>query len=87
HAGCYSMFLSALLGNANYTPNNINTKAEVHLGAGPAITKIVLTCTADVPGLGAEEFEKLANEAKAGCPVSKALAGVGEIVLNASLAG
>ncbi|MEZ4709533.1 MAG: OsmC family peroxiredoxin [Caldilineaceae bacterium] len=87
HAGCYSMFLSALLGNAKYTPNSINTKAEVHLGDGPAITKIVLTCRADVPGIGADEFAKLANDAKAGCPVSKALAGVGEIVLDAALAG
>lgn len=86
HAGCYSMFLSALISGDGLTPTSINTTATVHLGDGPAITKIELDCEAVVPGLDAAKFAELADQAKAGCPVSKALAGVGEIVLNAKLA-
>lgn len=86
HAGCYSMFLSALISGDGLTPTSINTTATVHLGDGPAITKIELNCEAVVPGLDAAKFAELADQAKAGCPVSKALAGVGEIVLNAKLA-
>ncbi|MEZ4726314.1 MAG: OsmC family protein [Caldilineaceae bacterium] len=85
HAGCYSMFLSALITNNGLTPTRVHTTATVHLGAGPAITKIELNCEADVPGIDAAKFAELADQAKAGCPVSKALAGVGEIVLNAKL--
>ena len=85
HAGCYSMFLSALISNNGMTPDSINTTATVHLGDGPAITKIELNCEASVPGLDDAKFQELATQAKAGCPVSKALAGVGEIVLNAKL--
>ena len=86
HAGCYSMFLSALLSNNGYTPTRIETTAAVHLGEGPKIHKIELTCEAEVPGIEAEAFADFAAQAKAGCPVSKALGGVDEIVLNASLA-
>ena len=85
HAGCYSMFLSALISNNGMTPTSINTTATVHLGEGPAITKIELDCEASVPGLDDAKFQELAAQAKEGCPVSKALAGVGEIVLNATL--
>lgn len=85
HAGCYSMFLSALISGEGMTPDSINTTATVHLGDGPAINKIELDCEASVPGLSAEQFAELAEKAKAGCPVSKALSGVGEIVLNAKL--
>ncbi|MCB0032606.1 MAG: OsmC family peroxiredoxin [Anaerolineales bacterium] len=88
HAGCYSMFLSALLSNNGFAPTKISTTADVHLGrddAGPAITKIVLTCEATVPDLTAEQFADFAAKAKAGCPISKALGGVGEIVLDAKL--
>lgn len=87
HAGCYSMFLSALLSNKGYNPTRVHTTAAVHLGAGPAINKIELNCEAEVPGLGADEFAQLAADAKAGCPISKALAAVDEIVLNATLVG
>ncbi|MEZ4616240.1 MAG: OsmC family peroxiredoxin [Caldilineaceae bacterium] len=73
HAGCYSMFLSALISNNGLTPTSINTTVTVHLRDGPAITKIELDCEADVPGLDAEKFAELADQAKAGCPVSKAL--------------
>ena len=88
HAGCYSMFLSALLSNNGYTPTRISTTAAVHLGRddkGPAITKIELTCEATVPDLTEEAFADFAAQAKAGCPISKALAGVEEVVLDATL--
>ncbi|GIV78149.1 OsmC family protein [Litorilinea aerophila] len=85
HAGCFSMFLSALLTNNGFQPDTIHTTATVHLGAGPKIEKIELKCEARVPGLDAEKFAEFADQAKAGCPVSKALAGVDEIVLDAKL--
>ncbi len=84
HAGCYSMFLSALLTKAGFTPKKIHTTAAVHLGEGPAITLIELTTQADVPGLAAADFQQHAEAAKRGCPVSKALAGP-KITLNATL--
>lgn len=84
HAGCYSMFLSALLTKAGFTPKKIHTTAAVHLGEGPAITLIELTTSADVPGLAAADFQQHAQAAKQGCPVSKALAGP-TITLNATL--
>jgi osmotically inducible protein OsmC len=76
HAGCYSMFLSALLSKAGLTPTSIQTTAKVHLGAGPAVTKIELTCEASVPGLDATAFQEHAQAAKANCPISKALSAV-----------
>ncbi len=85
HAGCFSMFLASLLTNAGFTPDSIHTTASVHLGAGPTINKIVLDCQAEVPSIDNAKFQELATQAKAGCPVSKALASVDEIVLNAKL--
>ena len=87
HAGCYSMFLSALLSGDGFTPTSVNTTAAVHLTDGPAISKIELTCRAEVPGLSADQFADYATQAKDGCPVSKALAAVDEIVLDAALVG
>ena len=87
HAGCYSMFLSALISSDGLTPTSVNTTATVHLGAGPTIDKIELDCEASVPGLDEAKFQELAAQAKADFPVSKALAGVGEIVLSAKLVG
>jgi osmotically inducible protein OsmC len=84
HAGCYSMFLSALLTSAGLTPTKITTNAKVHLGAGPAITKIELQCEASVPGLDEATFKEKAEAAKANCPVSKALSAV-PIELQATL--
>src|SRR6185436_7478961 len=75
HAGCYSMFLSALLTKAGFTPTRIHTDAKVHLGDGPTITLIELNCEATVPGLEAAAFAEHAEAAKKNCPVSKALAG------------
>lgn len=87
HAGCYSMFLSALLSGAGYTPTQIHTVAKVHVGpvdGAPKIYKIELETNAVVPNLGEDEFQEKAAAAKAGCPVSKALTGT-EIVLTAML--
>jgi lipoyl-dependent peroxiredoxin len=84
HAGCYSMFLSALLTGAKFIPTSIRSEAKVHLVDGPTISKIELFTEASVPGLDEAKFQELAAEAKAKCPVSKALASV-EIILNARL--
>jgi osmotically inducible protein OsmC len=89
HAGCFSMALSAQLGRAGFTPTRIHTVAKVHLekkDGGFAIPRIDLETEAEVPGMSAEAFEEQAQGAKAGCPVSKALAGV-EIHLSAKLVG
>jgi osmotically inducible protein OsmC len=84
-AGCFSMFLSAQLTNAGFKPTRIQTTATVHLGAGPTITKIELDTVAAVPGLDQKTFDEKVATSKANCPVSKALASVGEIVVNAKL--
>jgi osmotically inducible protein OsmC len=78
------MFLSALLSKAGFNPTSIRTTANVHLGDGPTIHLIELSTEARVPGLSAEKFAEHAEEAKKGCPVSKALAGP-EIRLTAKL--
>ena len=84
HAGCFSMFLSALLSKEGFTPTRIATTATVHLTEGPTISLIELDCQAEVPGLGEDVFQDKAAAAKAGCPVSKVLAGA-EIRLTAKL--
>ena len=75
HAGCFSMFLAALLTDAGYTPTSVNTTAKVHLRQGPTITLIELESQANVPGVENAELQELAIQAKENCPVSKALAG------------
>jgi len=88
HAGCFSMALSNDLAGAGFVPTKVQTEAQVHLGlgeGGAAITKIVLVCRAEVPGISPETFATHAEAAKGGCPVSKALAAV-PIELDASLA-
>lgn len=84
HAGCFSMFLSALLSKEGFTPTRIATTATVYLTEGPIISLIELNCQAEVPGLNEETFQEKAAAAKAGCPVSKVLAGA-EIKLTAKL--
>ena len=84
HAGCYSMFLSALLSGAGLTPTSIATTATVHLTEGPTISLIELNTEAVVPGIDEETFQAKALEAKQKCPVSKVLAGA-EIKLTAKL--
>ena len=87
HAGCYSMFLSALISGKDLVPTSIETKATVVLGNedGPKITSITLDCEAVVPGLSEEDFQQLAADAKAKCPISRLFAGGTEINLNAKL--
>ncbi|VAX25833.1 Peroxiredoxin OsmC [hydrothermal vent metagenome] len=86
HAGCYSMFLSALIGGKDLTPTSIETKATVVLGDdnGPKVTSITLNCEAVVPGLTEEDFQELAADAKAKCPISRLLTGT-EVILEAKL--
>jgi len=85
HAGCYSMFLSAILSKSGFPPAEIKTTAKVHLGDGPAITLIELESDATVPGCDEAVFLEHAEKAKAGCPVSKALSAV-PMTLKARLA-
>ncbi len=73
HAGCFSMFLSALLEKAGHPVKEIRTTARVHLGEGPSITKIELDTEAEVPGIDDATFQQNVQNAKTGCPVSKAL--------------
>jgi len=81
------MAFASGLGKAGFTPKVIQTTAAVHLGkteAGFAITRIELKTTAEVPGIAEADFQRIAGEAKAGCPVSRALAGT-KIELEATL--
>ncbi len=90
HAACFSMSLSNILAEGGHGPISVETEATVTVRAlddGPTITKIALKVVGTVPGLDEEHFLKHAEEAKAGCPVSKALAAVPEITMDASLAG
>jgi osmotically inducible protein OsmC len=76
HAGCFSMALAFALTAAGFTPDRIDTTARVTLepdGPGFKIARSALTLEASVPGISREQFEKIADGAKAGCPVSKVL--------------
>jgi len=86
HAGCFTMALSKILGDAGFTATEMNTKAEITLekqGDGFAITKSHLTLRAKVPGIDDAKFKELAGMAEKGCPVSKVLNA--EISLDAAL--
>jgi len=86
HAGCFSMALSGQLGNAGLTAESIKTTATVTLektDAGFTITKVHLDVTAKIPGAEQQAFETAANNAKAGCPISRLLKA--EITMVASL--
>jgi osmotically inducible protein OsmC len=87
HAGCFSMALTAALGRGGFTPKRVSTSANVHLEqveGGFGITAIDLNTEADVPGIDNAKFQEIADGAKKGCPVSKALAGT-KINLTAKL--
>jgi osmotically inducible protein OsmC len=89
HSACFAMQLSANIAQAGGTPQSLEVSADVSLGPDEAnggfrLTGITLTVRGEVDGLDAAGFEKAAQEAKAGCPVSKALAGV-DISLDAAL--
>jgi osmotically inducible protein OsmC len=89
HAACFSMALSNMLAKAGNPPDSVRTEATVTLrpvDGAPTITKIELVTVGRVPGLDSAAFLEHANAAKAGCPVSRALASVPEITLEASLA-
>jgi osmotically inducible protein OsmC len=87
HAGCFSMFLSAQLTKADKPPKTIDTTATVTLGDGPTVTKIELDVVAVVPGLDQATFDEKVAFTKANCPISKALAAVGEFTVKAKLSG
>jgi len=84
-SGCYSMFLAALLTKKGLNPDAITTTATVTLSEGPLISSIKLATEGKCSGVDKATFEELALEAKAGCPVSKALAAVPEVTLEAKL--
>jgi len=87
HAGCYSMFLSALISGENLVPESIETTASVHLerdDVGPVVSTIELDCRVKCEGLSQEKFEELAAAAKTKCPISR-LVSSAEIKLDAKL--
>ena len=87
HAGCFTMALSLILGEAGFTAEQMDTKAEITLAKqddGFAVTKSALTLRAKIPGIDNAKFQELAAKAKAGCPISKLLKT--EITLDAALA-
>ncbi len=91
HSACYAMQFSALIAQAGGTPQSLEVSADVSLGPDSAnggfkLTGIKLTVRGEVEGLDEAGFKKAAEDAKAGCPVSKALTGV-EITLDAALEG
>ena len=88
HASCFSMALSNALAQAGHTAESVRTDATVTLrfvDGAPTITKIALVTTGRVPGIDQATFAEHALSAKEGCPVSRALAGVPEITLEATL--
>ncbi len=88
HSGCFVMALAFALGEAGYTADELKTEAAVTVvkeDAGFTITKVHLTLNAKVPGISEDEFKKVADGAKKGCPVSKVLNA--EITLDATLNG
>ncbi len=87
HAGCFSMALSLMLGNAGLTAERIETKAAVTLekvGEGFSITAVHLDVKAKIPGTDTETFQRIATQAKEGCPVSKLFKAT--ITMDATLA-
>jgi osmotically inducible protein OsmC len=85
HAACFSMALSGGLARAGNAPDELRTSATVTFQPGEGITKIALTVEGRVPGIDDAAFQAAANTAKENCPVSKALASVPEITLDARL--
>jgi len=84
HASCFSMAFSHALAQAGHAPEEVRTKADVTFVPGTGITGSHLTMSAKIPGISEEEFQKIAGEAKTGCPVSGALASI-DITLDATL--
>ena len=86
HATCFAMALSHGLAQGGHVPERLDTSATVSFEPGEGITKIALTVEGRIPGLDVGAFEEAAKQAKENCPVSKALASVPEITLDAKLA-
>jgi osmotically inducible protein OsmC len=89
HAGCFSMALSKILADAGHPPTSVETSAKVHLektDAGQTVTRIELDTVGVVPGMDAADFDKHAEAAKAGCPISRLLAPGTAITLTSRLA-
>lgn len=84
HSACFSMAFSHALGEEGKVPNNVQTTADVTFQPGEGITGIHLTLKASVPELSEEDFQRIAQGAKTGCPVSAALTGT-TITLEATL--
>ena len=87
HAGCFSMAFAFALADAGHEAESVDTQATVHIdrqGDGFAITRSELVTRARVPGIDESQFQEIAQAAKEGCPVSKALGGV-EITVDATL--
>jgi osmotically inducible protein OsmC len=87
HAACYAMALSHTLAGAGHTATELQVGAVCHFEPGVGITKMGLDVRGSVPGLDEAEFQRLAREGEASCPVSGALRGNVEISLTATLAG
>lgn len=87
HAACFAMALSHGLAQAGTPADEVKTSATVTFQPGEGITKVALTVQGRVPGVDEQGFRQAAETAKANCPVSKALAGVPEITLDAQLVG
>jgi lipoyl-dependent peroxiredoxin len=89
HASCFAMALSLVLSEEGHPPESVRAQAKVHLrnvDGLPTIARIELEVEGSVPGINEDAFRSYAEKAKAGCPVSRALAGVSEIELEARLA-
>ena len=89
HAGCFSMAFSNGLAGAGFTPNSVETTAKVHLDktdAGFSVTRIELETVGDVPGIDEGTFQKVAEDAKQNCPISRLLSPGAQISLTARLA-
>jgi osmotically inducible protein OsmC len=88
HAACFAMAFSADLGRAGYTPDELHVEAEVtfdKLEDGWTVTTSAITVLGHVPGISAEEFDRLADGTKDGCPISRALAGNVALTVEATL--
>jgi len=88
-AACFTMALSSLLAATGHAPESVRTNARVHLrnvNGAPMLARLELDADGFVPGVDQQQFQRYAEEAKATCPVARALAGIPEIVLTAKLA-
>lgn len=88
HAACFSMALANILSEAGHAPDSVSTNARIQLrnvDGAPTLTRVDLETEGRVPGVDQEEFQGYAEQAKEGCPVSRALAGIPDIELTAKL--